>query len=211
MTTGATARGIRPGAVALAGAGALFALFPLLRPWSDKVDGPGGLIEAAASPMWVVAHLCGAGAFLLVCLGALAVRDAHRGTAGERTARAAVVALWLGSGLTLLFFGAETFALHALAQAEAPVALLDAVREGPAALIVFALGLLLVAVGAVLLAVAVWRGGIMGRASAVLVAALLALYLPQFFLPPAGRIIHGVLTAAGALWLAAALWRARSR
>lgn len=76
------------------------------------------------------------------------------------------------------------------------------------AMTVFVIGLLLVAVAAVLAAIAVWRSGSLPRWSAVPLAALLATMLPQFFLPHAGRIAWGVLVAIAALWLATALWRA---
>lgn len=209
ITGNGTRRGIRSGALALALSGVLFALFPLLRPWGDKSQLEDGLIQATGSPAWVVSHLAGALAFVLLCLGALAVRDAHLAHRGERTARSALVLLWIGTGLTLLFYGAETFALNALAVApeSTPTPLFDAIREGVAQVSVFGVGLLLLAIGAVLLAVAVWRGGVLPRTSALLLAATIALYLPQFFLPPAGRIVHGILTAVGALWLAVALWR----
>jgi hypothetical protein len=45
----------------------------------------------------------------------------------------------------------------------------------------------------------------------MLYAAGFALFLPQFYVPAAGRIAHGVLVAVGCGWLAAALWRARER
>jgi hypothetical protein len=59
-----------------------------------------------------------------------------------------------------------------------------------------------------LAAVAVWRSGVLPRSSGILFAFGFALFLPQFFTPPAVRIVHGVLVAAGSIWLALALWRA---
>jgi hypothetical protein len=38
----------------------------------------------------------------------------------------------------------------------------------------------------------------------------LALFLPQFYLPPAARIAHGLLTGVGLALLAIYLWRART-
>ncbi|MGY0385436.1 hypothetical protein ACWZJV_00615 [Nocardioides sp. WG-D5] len=73
---------------------------------------------------------------------------------------------------------------------------------------VFAIGLLLIAVAAVLVAIAVWRSGSLPRWSAVPLAALLVTMLPQYFLPHALRIAWGGLVAAAALWLGLALWRA---
>ena len=44
---------------------------------------------------------------------------------------------------------------------------------------------------------------------AVLTGIAVALYLPQFFGPPPVRMAHGVLLAAGCLWLAMGLWGRR--
>jgi hypothetical protein len=68
----------------------------------------------------------------------------------------------------------------------------------------------LLGVGAVLAAVAIWRSGVLPRSSGILFAVGFALFIPQFYLPPAGRIAHGVLVAAGSIWLALALWRGTS-
>jgi hypothetical protein len=62
--------------------------------------------------------------------------------------------------------------------------------------------------GAVLAAVAIWRSGVLPRSSGVLFAVGFALFVPQFFTPPAVRIAHGVLVAAGSIWVAMALWQA---
>ncbi|WP_083587007.1 hypothetical protein [Agrococcus sp. Marseille-P2731] len=199
------------GAAALACSGVLFALFPLLRPWSDKLDTATGLAEAFGSPWWVAAHLIGAVAFVLLALGAIPLRDVHIATPGASAARAALPLLLAGVGLTLLYYGAETFALHAITDDESTILLMsEAIRSGALQLSVFVAGLLCVAAGTVTLAIAVWRGGVLPRYAAAPLATMIALYLPQFFLSPAGRIAHGLLTAAAVLWLAVALWRART-
>lgn len=50
------------------------------------------------------------------------------------------------------------------------------------------------------------EGAIKAMSSGAWVAA--HLFLAQFFTPPAVRIAHGVLVAAGSIWVALALWRA---
>jgi hypothetical protein len=60
----------------------------------------------------------------------------------------------------------------------------------------------------VLAAIAVWRSGTLARWSAVPLAAGFALFVPQFFGPPALRIAHGALIAIGGVWLGLELWRA---
>ena len=85
--------------------------------------------------------------------------------------------------------------------------MVDQVRYQPVAATIFAAGLLALAVGAVLAAVAIWRSGVLPPASGVLFAIGFALFIPQFYLPSAARIAHGVIVAAGCVWLASALWR----
>ncbi len=48
-----------------------------------------------------------------------------------------------------------------------------------------------------LAAVAIWRSGVLPRYSGILFAIGFALFLPQFYLPPAARISHGMLTGTG--------------
>jgi hypothetical protein len=153
--------------------------------------------------------------FILVALGLLAVWNAVSATRAERLALAAVVTGWIGVGLTLPYYGAEDFGLNAIARKAAEgqvldlLGLVDAVRFSAVPATTFALGLLLLGVGAVLAAVAIWRSGVLPRSSGILFAAGFVLFLPQFFTPPAVRIAHGVLVAAGSIWVALALWRAK--
>jgi len=60
-------------------------------------------------------------------------------------------------------------------------------------------------------AVAVARSGVLPRLRGVLYSLGLVLFLPQFYTPPAVRIVHGVLLGLGAVWLAAVLWRRPAR
>ena len=155
-----------------------------------------------------MAHLSAVAGFVLLPLGLLAVRAV---TGRGALAGAAFVATWIGVGLVLPYYGAEVFALHAIARSgDANVlGLVDAVRNGPVQITEFGVGLLLLAVGTVLAAVAVWRSGTLARWSAVPLAAGFVLFLPQFYGPPALRIAHGVLVAVGCFLLAAELGRAR--
>ena len=187
------------GALPFALAGLLFVAYPVLRPWADQA--PEGMSEAFASPAWLAAHLSAAAGFLLVGLGLLALRD----RLGTRTARAALVLWWTGAALTLTYYGAETFALHALSAQPGLPALAEAVRMGPTQVTVFGLGLALLAVAGVLTALALrpeWTG--------VPFALGMVLFLPQFFAGPELRIAHGVLLGAGCLLLAVEAARARS-
>jgi hypothetical protein len=202
----------RLGALALAVAGVLFVLYPALRPWQDEST-VAGAIKAMSSGAWVAAHLFAMVSFILVALGLLAVWIAVSATRAERLALAAVVTTWIGVGLTLPYYGAEDFGLNAIARKAAEgrvvdlLGLVDAVRFSPVPATTFALGLLLLGAGGVLVAVAIWRSGVLPRSSGILFALGFVLFIPQFFSPPAVRIVHGVVVAAGSIWVALALWR----
>jgi hypothetical protein len=205
----------RWGALTLAVAGVLFILYPAVRPWQDESTVQGA-IKAMSSGTWVAAHLFAMVGFILVALGLLAVWNAVSATRAERLGFAAVVTGWIGVGLTLPYYGAEDFGLNAIARKAAEgqrfdlLALIDTVRFSPVPATTFTLGLLLLGAGAVVAAIAVWRSGVLPRSSGILFALGFAVFLLQFFTPPAVRIAHGLLVAAGSAWLALALWQAKA-
>ncbi|WP_211229446.1 hypothetical protein [Nakamurella lactea] len=203
--------------VLLAAAGLLFAVYPAVRPYA-----PGGGADTAtqfASPWWLVAHLAAVAGFLAVAAAFVGVPRMLAGSGGERVAAVGAALTGLGVGLTALYYGSEAFALHALgvdATSGAPDALnpgtvldlADRIRTGGVAMTTFGAGLLLLGVGAVLVAVGLarrfpwWSGAVMALG--------FALFIPQFWAPPALRIGHGALLAVGLLLLAAVL-RTRER
>lgn len=191
-TTPRTGRGVVP----FAAAGVLFVVYPALRPWSDQSTE--GMAAAFASPAWLVAHLSASAGFLLIGFGLLAVRDRYR----TRSAGLALGLWWTGAAMTLTYYGAETFALNALSGAPDLAAMAEAIRMGPTQVVVFAVGLLLMAAAAVLAAVVIRPWPV------VLPFALgMVLFLPQFFTTPALRIAHGVLLGIGCVLLAVHLRR----
>jgi len=173
---------MRTQSFALAAAGVLFVVYPLARPWGDAT--PEGAAAAFASPLWLVAHLAAMAAFVLVGVGLTALPG-----------RAALATWVAGTALVLPYYGAEAFALHALAGRQDVAGLAEQIRMGATQLTVFGLGLALLAAAGVLTALAVGRAGL-------LFAAGMVLYLPQFFADPAVRIAHGVLLAIGCVILA---------
>lgn len=201
----ASSSSVRLGALSLALAGILFFLYPALRPYSNEASFQGA--EAFASPFWILAHMLAVGGFILLALSLLGLYSALRHTPVRRLMAVALVVTWIGAGFTISYFGAEIFALHAIGQAAvsqqsiALLPLVNAVRYGPA-IYVFAIGLLLLAVGPILVAIAVWRSGTVSRWSALLFALGFALYIPQFFGSPIIRVAHGALVTIGCLWLA---------
>jgi hypothetical protein len=82
------------------------------------------------------------------------------------------------------------------------------IRYGPG-IVMFGAGLMLLGLGAILAAVAVWRSGELPRWSGIFFGLAFALYIPQFFGSPAIRVIHGLLLAAGCVWLAFVIWRSQ--
>ncbi len=214
--TAASSSAIRLGALSLALSGILLLLYPALRPFSDEA-GAETLqgAEAFASPFWILAHTLAAVGFILLALGLVSLRIALQKTAGERLASVAWVVTWIGVGLSLLYFGAESFALHAIGQQAVAqhstklLTLVTAIRYGPA-IFVFAVGLLLLAVGPILVAIAVWRSGTMSRWSGIPFALGFALYIPQFFGTQPIRVAHGLLVALGCIWLAWSMGKLRS-
>jgi hypothetical protein len=204
---------IRLGAAALAIAGVLFVLYPATRPWQDESTVEGAT-AAMSSGWWVASHLFAMVGFILVPLGLLALRNAVGRTRGEPFAFVAIVISWFGAGLTLPYYGAEDFGLSAIAAKAAAgqrldlLDLVDAIRYSPVAATTFAVGLLLLGVGAVLAAIAIWRSGVLPRYSGILFGLGFALFIPQFYTPPAVRIAHGVLVAVGSMWVALTLWKA---
>lgn len=199
------------GPVIFAVAGVLFALYPAIRPYSDESTMSGAV--AFSSAAWVASHMFAMIGFVLLPLGLLSLLGVLDAAGAQRAGRAALVMAWVGAGLVLPYYGAETFALHALGTRASQVGdpallgLADAIRYGPTQAVMFGAGLLLLAAGGVLAAVAIWRSDTLPRVSAVPLALGLVLFLPQFFTTPSVRIAHGLLVAAGCAVLAVGLGR----
>lgn len=199
----------RLGAITMAVSGVLLLAYPALRPDETKTDAA----TAMASGQWILAHLLGVFGFILLGLAVAAVRDLLRETRGAEVARWAMISTWVGTAMTISYYGAEIFGVHEMASraiADKNPALLDmidAFRFHPAAVTVFAIGLILMGLGAVLTAIALGRSGLMGAWTGVIFAAAFALYIPQYFTPMWVRIAHGAILAIGSLWVAFGMWK----
>jgi hypothetical protein len=186
-------------------AGLLFVLYPAIRPFSDETTLQGA--AAFGSTAWVIAHSFAIAAFLLLVLGLLGVYLSLQQTRVERLMLAALVASWVGVGLTLPFYGAEVFGLHAIGQAAlrrndaSLVALAGDVRGEPGIWFIV-VGLVLLAVGILLFAVAAWRSHVLTGWIGIPLVVGFALYLPQFMTSQPVRVAHGLLIAVGC-WLVA--------
>lgn len=205
----------RMGAFAFALAGILFVLYEAVAPREDQTTLEGAASWASAG--WSIAHVSAIVGLILIPLGYGALRGFLEGTKNEKTAFLAATIGYIGSGLTISYYGAEVYGLKAIGEravADGDASLTevgDAFRLDPTAMTVFAIGLALIAIAGVLAAVAVWHSGALSKWSGVPFAVLMVTYLPQFFIPQAGRIAWGALVTVSALWLAAELWRASSK
>jgi hypothetical protein len=210
----ATTARIRTGAAALAAAGVLFLAYPLVRPYHDEST-LAGATKSMGSNAWVAAHLFAMIGFVLLPLGLLALSGAVGRTRAAGLSLAATITVWIGAGLSLPYYGSEDFGLHAIAGPHGNpsnvVDLANAVRSQPVALTTFGTGLVVLAVGTVIAAVAIWRSGVLPRWTGVPFAVAVVLFLPQFYAPSSVRIAHGVLMLVGLVVLAGALWRAAAR
>ena len=193
-------------ALSLAIAGVCFVLYQAIRPFSDESTLQGA--EAFATSSWLLAHSLAMVGFILLTLGLLGLCSQIRKTTAGSLGITALVVTWIGVSLTLPYYGAETFALHAVG--------LEAVRQNNVDLLVtltnsirfgegiwfFGFGLLAIAVGTILFAIAIWMSGILTKWSGIPLAVGFALFIPQFFAPQPVRVGHGLLVLVGC-WLIA--------
>jgi hypothetical protein len=193
-------------AFSLAIAGLCFILYPAIRPFSDESTLQGA--EAFAASSWLLAHSLAMIGFILLILGLLGLCSQLRKTTARSLGITALVVTWIGVSLTLTYYGAETFALHAVGQeavsqnnVDLLVTLTNSIRFGEG-IWFFGFGLLAIAVGAILFAIAIWMSGILTKWSGIPLAVGLALFIPQFFAPQSVRVGHGLLVLVGC-WLMA--------
>lgn len=92
------------GAVAFAIAGILFAVYEAAAPRADETTLDGAAAWASAG--WSVAHISAIVGLILIPLGYGAIRGFLDGTPQERTAHLAAVIAYIGSALTISYYGA---------------------------------------------------------------------------------------------------------
>ena len=199
-------------ATSLVAAGILFVAYPALRPFSSEAGLEGA--RAFASTNWIIAHSLAMAGFILLGLALLGVCELLRGTPGQRPASWGMVLSWIGIGLTLPYYGAEVFGLHAVGQAVVDrnnpdlMSIVNNIRWEVGIFWILA-GLAALGLGAILIAIAIWRSGRLTRWSGIVLAVAFALYIPQFAAGQPLRIAHGVLILLGALILAWAMFARR--
>jgi hypothetical protein len=152
--------------------------------------------------------------FVLLALGLLGLYLRLQETAVEHRAIQALVLSWIGVGLTLPYYGAETFGLHAIGQEaireknSTLFSVANSVRLGEG-LVFFIPGLVLLAAGTVLFAILIWRSNSLRTWSGIPLAIGFVLFLPQFFEPQSIRIAHGLLIMIGCILIGWSLLKRR--
>lgn len=205
---------MRGAAVTLGLSSLALALFPQFRPFfffdpTHPMETMDAAAPAVISGLWRFAHyLALIGFVLLLCaLPALRARLAAAGV--EARSRLATLLCGLGVALILPTLGVELYALPAIGR----IYLAGNVSIAPAvsliyiggATLVMLLGLLVLAIGAIVLAVAIARSRALPRWAGIVYAIGLAAWCPLF--PPVVRVVDGLLIGIGGLALAWALRR----
>jgi hypothetical protein len=185
-------------------AGIAFAVYPALRPFSAEVSLAGA--TAFASPRWVVAHAFGMLGFTLLGLGFF--RLAETLTTLRTRARKGLTLAWIGVGLTLSYYGAEVFGLHAAGQqalATNNIQQFDQLTHDirwEAGIWFILLGLSALAAGSIVLTTAAWKQVHRPRLTLLPAAIAITLYIPQFAAAQPIRVAHGLLMTLGCILMA---------
>jgi len=208
---------MRGAALTLGLSSVALATFPLVRPFfpfdpTTPAETLAGASRAVTSAPWLIAHYLALAGFVLLLLCVLPALYTRLAAAGvEARARRATLLSGVGVALILPTLGVELYALPAIGRlyldGQLAVAELVGLIYRGAAVLVMLLGLLLLAIGAVIFARAVGKTGALPRWAAVTYAVGLALWCP--LLPPPVRIVDGLLIGIGGLGLAWA-WRRSS-
>ena len=190
------------------------ALFPQFRPFfffdpTRPMETMDAAAPAVASIPWRFSHyLALIGFVLLICvLPALHARLAAAGV--ETRSRRATLLCTLGAVLVLPTLGVELYAFPAISR----VYLAGNVSIAPAVSIMYIggatlmmlLGLVLLAIGAIVLATAIARSHALPKWAAIVYAIGLAAWCPLF--PPIVRVVDGILIGVGGIALAWSLRR----
>ena len=221
MSTQNTFR-IRRGASALGVSALLFLLIQLIHPALDPAlnanpsINPTLAAQVFSSPNFAISDSLYILAFPLFIFGVLTLYTylANTNTRDERWAFVAMILSLAGAGVFLSFVGIGAFAFPASGQVylqgkRDAIDVIQAILNGPAILAAIS-GVLLLALGALAFAVAIWRSGILPKWTAILYAFGFVLFIATPQLPQFMRILDGLLIAIGGGWLAWSIWQQTS-
>ena len=214
MQTSYSAR-IRTGAVVLGISALLFVAFPLVRPFFAEPDmnSPESLAIAAkgyTAFAWSAAHLMSMIGFVLLIFGIMTVYAHLSKSKAERRAFQAMILSLSGIGLLLPALGVELYTLPMIGRLYLDgktdvFNLVGAIRMEPVSTLMFLVGLLLLAIGSIVLAVAISQSDVLPTWAGIVFAIGLVLFLPLF--PQIIRIVDGLLVGIGGMGLAWSMWR----
>jgi hypothetical protein len=207
---------VRFGALALGLSALLFLAFQVFHPVSSlDLSNPEAATRTFGSLAFVLTDSMLIVAFTLLPLALLSVDAALRRNRAERLAFVGLLLVFAALGPFQAFSGVGAFAFSAASQVYQqgkPDALdvLAALVEGPS--VAYGLvGVLLLIVGAIVVAVAIWRSGAVHKWAGVLYALSLVLFIAAVSSPTGVqrllRLIDGKLGGLGGPWLAWSLWR----
>jgi hypothetical protein len=204
----------RLGAFVLGISGLLFAVFPLVRPFfpTPDMESPTSLTvvtQVFSSTLWVIAHFIVMLAFVLLLFGMLTLYNYLTNSSVERGALLAMILSLAGIALIMPTLGVETYTLPVIGKMYLEgktevVSAVELIYSGPDTLVLI-LGLLLLASGAIVFAIAIWQSGILPQWAGVIFAIGFTLWFPLF--PQMIRIIDGLLIGIGGVWLAWSIWQ----
>ncbi len=207
----------RSGAFALGLSALLFAVFPFIRPFfpmdpSSPVTTLTAASPAVTSAPWVTAHASLMLAFLLLGYGVMALYARLANAQTEPRAWRALIISLAGIALIMPMLGVEIHILpiigHLYLAGQTDIApAVGMIYLGPA-MVVFLVGLLLLAIGAITFAVAIANSDTLPRWAGVIFAIGLTLWFPPF--PQVIRTIDGFCIGIGGIWLAWHLWQQHS-
>jgi hypothetical protein len=212
---------IRWGAFALALSAALFAVWGLLHPVSSiDLSDPTAASRSAVSTFQFVADLSLLAAFTLLPLALLTIYDRVKATQAERWGFVALVLMLLAVGPFLAGLGVALLAVPAAGEVvlrggqggQGGSDVLKAIFAGPL-LPVTLVGIVLLTLGSITLAIALWRARSLPRWAGLMYALglaaviLLAVVANQDLIQKVYRVVDGLLVGVGGLWLAWSIWR----
>ena len=159
----------------------LLTAWSTLDPQPDQVKHPEEWARFVGSTSYLVDHIFGAiGGAVLAILGVFALGAYLANSRAGRLGLAAMVMTVVGHALGLVIGAISTFATNAVGRAYLAGSkdIIQAVEFSSSMMVIYALCILLLFVGSVLLGVAVWRSGTLPKwAGAIWVASALMFYL----------------------------------
>jgi hypothetical protein len=208
----------RWGALTLALSSALFAAWGLLHPVSSlDLSDPIAAARTSTSTLQFIADVSLLAAFTLLPLAMLTIYDRVKATEAERWAFVALVLVLLALGPFVAGLGVALFATPAASEVilrggQGGVDVLKMIFGGPL-LPSTLVGFVLLTLGSITLAIALWRARRLPRWAGLMYALgfALVILLPALASPASVqkvyRVVDGLLVGVGGLWLAWSIWR----